>query len=75
MSSSTSPVRRSSLGTLLAGLGVVAAYFLLSTFEVGKIGAEADIGGGLILLIGYALTAAGVVMVARDLWHRRSTRP
>jgi hypothetical protein len=73
MSGSTSSVRRSSLGTLLAGLVVVAAYFLLSTFEIGKVGAETDIGGGLILLTGYALTAGGVLMVARDLWHRRST--
>jgi len=73
MSSSPTPVRRSSLGTLLTGVLLVAAYFLLSGLEVGKLGAETDIGGGLLLLLGYVLTAVGVVLVVRDLLHHRSS--
>ena len=72
MPSSPSPVRRSSVATLLTGVLAVAVYFVLRGLEIGKIGAETDIGGGLLLLVGYVLTALGVVLVGRDLLHRRS---
>jgi len=52
---------------LLAGLAVVAAYYLLSALEIGKIGAPTDIGGGLIALAGYVITGIGVFMIARDI--------
>jgi len=72
MPSSPSAVRRSSVATLLTGVLVVAVYFVLRGLEIGKIGAETDIGGGMLLLMGYVLTALGAVLVGRDLLHHRS---
>ena len=67
-------VRKGSLITLLAGVILVAAYFALKLFDVGGIGDPTDIGGGAILLVGYALTALGAVLIARDLLRYRSSR-
>jgi hypothetical protein len=65
-------VRSSSLKLLAIGLGIVAAYFLLAA--VSNIGDPTDIGGGLILLVGYIVTAGGLLLVGKDLrahWSRR----
>ena len=45
----------------LIGVGFVVTYELLSAFEVGKIGAPSDIGGGGILLIGYIFLGSGLI--------------
>jgi purine-cytosine permease-like protein len=42
--------------------------------DVGKIGDPTDIGGGFILLIGYALTAVGFLMIVLDFVRHRSNR-
>ena len=71
MSRSPSPVLRSSLATLLTGVLLVVLHAVLSGLQVGKIGAETDIGGGLVVLLGYVLTGIGMVLVGRDLLHHR----
>src|SRR3954471_16711210 len=69
----TGTVLRSSLVTLASGVVLVGAYFVLKAFDV--VGQPSDIGGGLILLAGYVLTAVGAVLVGRDLLRYRSSRP
>jgi hypothetical protein len=54
-------VLKSSLLTLVLGVLLVGAYFLLKAFDV--VGQPTDIGGGLILLAGYVVTAVGAVLV------------
>jgi hypothetical protein len=66
------PVRRASLITLLAGIALIVVYVALSTLDVGKFGQPTDIGGGFVLLVGYALTAAGLLMTVLDLVRHRS---
>ena len=51
---------------------MIAAYWVLAALTT--IGDPTDIGGGLILLIGYLVTAAGLLLVGHDLWEARSTR-
>jgi len=65
-------VRRGSVVVFLAGVVLVASYFVLSGLDVGKIGDPTDIGGGLILLAGYVLTAVGAVRIGVDLVRHRS---
>jgi hypothetical protein len=65
-------VLKSSLLTLVLGVLLVGAYFLLKAFDV--VGQPTDIGGGLILLAGYVVTAVGAVLVGRDLLRYRSSR-
>jgi len=72
MTAPETAVRRRSMVVLLSGLAVVAVYYLLSTFEIGKIGAPSDIGGGLIVLVGYVITGLGLILIGRDLIRRRS---
>jgi hypothetical protein len=67
-------MRRSSLLTLLAGIVLIAVYFALRVLDVGKIGDPTDIGGGAILVVGYAVTAVGVVLLGRDYLRYRSGR-
>ena len=65
-------VRSGSLKLLALGLGLVAAYFLLAA--VSTIGDPGDIGGGLVLLVGYMVTAGGLLLLGRDMrahWSRR----
>jgi len=57
------------------GVALVAAYAVLRALDVGKIGDPTDIGGGLILLVGYAVTGVGVLMLVVDVVRRRSHRP
>jgi hypothetical protein len=65
-------VRSSSLKLLTLGVALIAAYFVLAAFTT--IGDEGDIGGGLILGIGYLATAGGVFLVSKDLLSHRSKR-
>ncbi len=58
---------------LAVGLAMVAVYHLLSALEVGEIGAPTDIGGGLIVLVGYLTVGIGGVMVVRDLRRARQS--
>src|SRR3712207_2673338 len=67
-------VRKGSLVTLLAGVILVVAYFASKLLDVGGIGDPTDIGGGAILLVGYALTTVGAVLIARDLLRYQSRR-
>jgi hypothetical protein len=67
-------MRRSSLLTLLAGIVLIAVYFALRVLDFGKIGDPTDIGGGAILVVGYAVTAVGVVLLGRDYLRYRSGR-
>ncbi len=64
--------RRSRPPLMLLGVGslLIGAYFLLSHFHIGKIGAESDIGGGLILLTGYCLAGLGAVTAIIGLKRR-----
>jgi hypothetical protein len=66
------PFRRDALKLLLLGLAVLAGHFVLAALTT--IGDPGDIGGGLILLIGYLVTGAGVFCVGKDLrdhWSQR----
>lgn len=60
--------------TLFAGVVLVALYFVLRLLDVGKVGDPTDIGGGFILLAGYALTAVGAVLIGRDVLRHGSGR-
>ena len=61
-------------GLLLAGILLVALYWLLSTFSVGKIGQPSDIGGGLMLLVGYVVMGIAVLRIAWDFGRNRRAR-
>jgi hypothetical protein len=65
-------VRSGSLKLLALGLGIIAVYFLLAA--VSTIGDPTDIGGGLIVLVGYVVTAGGLLLTATDLWEHWSRR-
>jgi hypothetical protein len=65
-------VRKSSVLTLVLGVVLVGVYFALKTFNV--VGQPTDIGGGLILVAGYLVTAVGAVLIGRDLLRHRSSR-
>jgi hypothetical protein len=68
-------VRRATLLTLVGGLALIATYALCRAFEIGEIGAPTDIGGGFILLAGYACTGIGVALAVGDfLEYRRGRR-
>lgn len=62
---------KTALGLLGIGILFIVAYFVLDLFDVGKIGAPTDIGGGLILLAGYVLIAIALVMGVIELVHRK----
>jgi hypothetical protein len=62
----------SSLRLLALGFAIIAAYFVLAATTT--IGDPSDIGGDLILLLGYLVTAGGLFLVARDLWRHWSSR-
>jgi fatty acid desaturase len=65
-------VHRSSLRVLAGGVLLIAAYAVLAALTT--IGDPGDIGGGLILLLGYLTTAAGLFLVGHDLWESRPDR-
>lgn len=55
---------------LAVGVGLIAAHGVLDWLNVGGIGAPTDIGGGLILLVGYILTGMGLVKGAVEFARR-----
>ena len=61
-------------GLLFVGILLVVLYGLLSALDVGKIGQPSDIGGGLVLLVGYVLTGIAVLQIVRRLGQDRRTR-
>jgi hypothetical protein len=64
-------VRRSSLKLLALGVTLIAAYFVLAATTT--IGDPGDIGGGLILLLGYLAAGGGLLFVGRDPWEHWSS--
>jgi uncharacterized membrane-anchored protein len=65
-------VHPTSWRVLAGGLLLIALYAVLSALTT--IGDPGDIGGGLILLLGYLVTGVGVLLVGHDLWESRSQR-
>jgi hypothetical protein len=65
-------VHRTSWRLLLGGLLLIAGYVVLAALTT--VGDEGDIGGGHVLLLGYVVTAVGVLLVGHDLWGSRSRR-
>lgn len=63
--------RPAALLVLAVGLAIVALWFVLKALEIGGIGQATDIGGGLILLLGYAITTWGVAWVITDVVRGR----
>lgn len=61
--------------TFCIGLFLVLVYWGLSTAEIGGIGADTDIGGGLILLVGYIFMLVGLIIALRAWLSQRSRRP
>jgi len=57
---------------LVVGVGLNVFYRIAKSHHVGKIGASTDIGGGLLVVIGYLLIAGGLILgVATVLNDRR----
>jgi hypothetical protein len=50
-------------GTLALGIAAVITYFTLQAHNVGKIGQPTDIGGGLIVIVGFLLAFVGLVLI------------
>jgi amino acid transporter len=67
-------VRRRAWWILALGVALSALYIALRAFRVGQIGAPTDIGGGLILLAGYALSLLGLVAIVGEAVARRRRR-
>jgi hypothetical protein len=63
--------------TVFVGLGLATFYYgYAKRHPVGKIGAETDIGGGLIPLVGLLMAVTGtVLLVGRALDRYRAGRP
>ena len=64
--------RRTSVILVIAGLLMLVLYQLLKVLEVGEIGAPADIGGGLIPLLGLILLVVGLIRLFIDVIRGRS---
>jgi hypothetical protein len=58
--------------TLVTGIVLLGVYLVLRALDV--VGQPTDIGGGLVLVAGYVVTAVGAVLVGRDLLRYRSGR-
>jgi hypothetical protein len=58
---------------VVVGVGLNAFCRIAKSHHVGKIGASTDIGGGLLVVIGYLLIAGGLILgIATVLKDRRS---
>lgn len=62
-------VRGNSLRLLGWGVAILVVYFVLSALT--KVGDEGDIGGGLILILGFVFTGVGALAVGKDLFSDR----
>ena len=62
------PMLKLRVPIILLLLGGVAIGLYAS--HVGKLGEPSDIGGGLVVIAGYMLTAAGLVLLSVTLWQR-----
>jgi uncharacterized membrane protein YidH (DUF202 family) len=61
------------IGLVVVGVGLNVFYRIAKCHQVGKIGASTDIGGGLLVVIGYLLIAGGLILgIATVLKDRRS---
>lgn len=58
----------------VVGAFLVLLVWTLSALEVGKFGQETDIGGGVILLLGYLLTLGGIVSLIKTRLTRHRSR-
>jgi hypothetical protein len=62
----TSPSNRKALITaimlVVLGVGLNVFYRIAKSHHVGNIGASTDIGGGLLVVIGYLLIAGGLIL-------------
>lgn len=63
--------RSAALLTLAVGIALIILYLLLKALQVGGIGQPTDIGGGGIVLIGYAITVVGLVWSVTDMVRGR----
>ncbi|MGY4644848.1 hypothetical protein [Cellulomonas sp. URHB0016] len=50
---------RAGAATLVVGVALAAAYWVLRALGVADLGAPANIGGGMVQLVTYAVTAVG----------------
>ena len=58
---------------VVVGVGLNVFHRIAKSYHVGKIGASTDIGGGLLVVIGYLLIAGGLILgIATVLKDRRS---
>lgn len=76
--SSASPgtgLRRISVTMVMLGALLFVVYQVLKVREVANIGATGDIGGGLILLLAYALIGIGGVSLLVAYLRGRGERP
>jgi hypothetical protein len=52
-------------GTVIIGMGLAAFYYgYAERHPIGAVGAEGDIGGGLIPLVGIIMVVTGTVLLA-----------
>lgn len=49
------------LAIVVIGLLIVAAYYIMDVFSIGKIGDPTDIGGGMMAMAGYFITTVGAI--------------
>ncbi len=66
--------RRIPIIVTLVGAFLILSVWTLSLFEVGKFGDDANIGAGVILLVGYVVTLGGFVALTRIWLAGRSRR-
>lgn len=66
--------RRISVILVIVGLLTLVLYQLLIALEIGNFGEPADIGGGLIRLLGLILIVVGVIRLFVDFIRGRSNQ-
>jgi len=71
MNAKPARIRTPSIIVLAIGVVLIVVYFLLKHY--GVVGQPTDIGGGLILLLGYIFAAGGLIMVISNLVRTRNS--
>lgn len=71
---SGSSSRRTSVILVIVGLLLLALYRLLVAFEIGEFGEPANIGAGLIPLLGLILLVVGLIRLFVDFIRSRGKR-